>query len=357
MNYVDLNYIDVQGENYSQNFDELLKALGVGFPASTLPASQAGKPSFRWNAQSIALIGGGVLLTAVLLGSFLMRDLFVPEPAPSERTADTEAVIVLTLTSPPSSATPAPAVMPTVTPLPSEITDAQGMNMILVPEGKFSMGSNIGDSNEQPVQEVELDTFYMDHYEVTHSAYKACVDAGKCTSPGLNALGGFLTNYYDDPQYAEYPVVYVNWFQARSYCEWRGAQLPTEAQWEKAARGTDGPTYPWGPYITCDRANYNYCIGLTSAVGSFSQGASPYGVYDLAGNVWEWTADWYSDTYYQTSPFPPNPTGPADGQFRVLRGGSFVDDENSQRSSHRQGELPENFNWNIGFRCARDVDS
>jgi formylglycine-generating enzyme required for sulfatase activity len=346
LNYVDLNYIDVQGDNYSRNLDELLKALDVGSTVSSLPASRAENPSAKWKPQHLALIGGGAILTAVLLGSFLMRGLFPLEPAPTERLTVTETIFTPTVTAIPVSATPAP----------TEITDAQGVNMILVPEGKFILGSNIGNFNERPVQEVQLDAFYMDLYEVTNAAYQACVDTGECTPPGLNALGQYLTNYYDDPQYGDFPVVYVNWFQARSYCEWRGAQLPSEAQWEKAARGTDGFTYPWGPYITCNRANFGGCINLTSAVGSFPEGASTYGVHDLAGNVWEWVADWYSDTYYQSSPFPSNPPGPAAGQFRVLRGGSFVDDENSQRSFYRHRELPENFNWNIGFRCARDVN-
>ena len=335
LNYVDLNYIDVQGDNYGRNFGELLKALNVDSTVSSLPASRAETASFPWKRQYL-LMGGGALLAAVLLGSLLWRGAFAPEPAPTERMA---ATVI------PMSATPAPA----------EITDEQGVDMVLVPAGKFILGSNIGNFNERPVHEVELDAFYMDLNEVTNSVYGDCVDAGECTSPGLNALGGFLTRYYDDPQYAEYPVVYVNWFQARTYCDWRGAHLPTEAQWEKAARGTDGFTYPWGPYITCNRANYGGCINLTSAAGSFPEGVSPYGVYDMAGNVWEWVADWYSDTYYQTSPFPANPQGPADGQFRVLRGGSFVDDENSQRAFYRHRELPEQFNWNIGFRCARDL--
>ena len=347
LNYVDLNYIDVQGDNYAQNFDELLKALHVGdstVSASTRPASRSETASFPWKPQYL-LLGGGVLLGALLLGSFLLRGVFTPEPAPTQRLAATVALLTPTLTAVPPSATPAPR----------EMTDAQGVSMVLVPRGKFILGSNIGNFTEQPVHEVELDAFYMDIYEVTNSAYKACVDAGECTPPGLNALGGFLTSYYDDPQYSEYPVVYVNWFQARSYCAWRGAQLPTEAQWEKAARGTDGLTYPWGPYITCNRANYGGCVNLTSAVGSFPEGASPYGVYDLAGNVWEWVADWYSDTYYQTSPFPSDPLGPAEGLFRGLRGGSFVDDENAQRSFFRHRELPEQFNWNIGFRCAKSL--
>ena len=339
LNYVDLNYIDVQGDNYGRNFGELLKALNADSTVSTLPSSRAEADSFPWKRQYL-LMGGGALLAAVLLGSLLLRGSFAPGPTP------TEGLLTPTLT----------AILVSATPAPPEITDAQGVDMVLVPAGTFILGSNIGNFNERPPHEVELDAFYIDIYEVTNSAYEACVDTGKCTSPGLNALGAFLTSYYDDPQYADYPVVYVNWFQARKYCEWRGAELPTEAQWEKAARGTDGPTYPWGPYITCIRANYGGCTNLTSAVGSFQEGVSPYEVYDMAGNVWEWVADWYSDTYYQTSPFPANPQGPADGQFRVLRGGSFVDDENSQRSSHRQGELPEQFNWNIGFRCARDAD-
>ena len=342
LNYVDLNYIDVQGENYRRNFDELLKALGIGEAASTLPASLSMAPSVKRPTRSLAIMGGVAVLAGLSLGSLVLKGWLAPEPTP---TAETIPTWTSSPTTVPASATPAPL----------EIADAQGITMVLVPAGKFILGSNLGNFNERPVHEVELDAFYMDLYEVTNATYQACVDTGECTPPGINSLGGFLTNYYDDTQYAEYPVVYVNWFQARTYCEWRDAQLPSEAQWEKAARGTEGFTYPWGPYLTCNRANYAGCINLTSEVGSFPDGVSPYGVHDLAGNVWEWVADWYSDTYYQTSPFPSNPLGPVDGQFRGLRGGSFVDDENSQRSFYRHKELPENFNWNIGFRCAKNL--
>jgi formylglycine-generating enzyme required for sulfatase activity len=340
LNYVDLNYIDVQGENYGRNFNQLLKALSVEPTTTTQPASRAGSAGFKWKSQYLALLGGGAVLTVVLLGLFLVRGSFAP------KAAATELLATPTVTSIPASATPAP----------SAITDAQGINMVLVPTGKFIMGSNNGNLDERPAREVELDAFYMDLYEVTNSSYQICVIAGACTRPALEALGSFLTNYYDEPEYGDYPVVYVNWFQARSYCSWRGAKLPTEAQWEKAARGTDSPIYPWGPYISCDRANYGYCTQSTSAVGSYAEGTSPYGLHDMAGNVWEWTADWYSDAYYQISPFPSNPTGPDTGLFRVLRGGSFADDDKSQRSSFRNKDLPESFNWNIGFRCARDAD-
>jgi formylglycine-generating enzyme required for sulfatase activity len=343
LNYVDLNYIDVQGENYRRNFDDLLKALGVGERASTLPASSSAVPSVSWSNRSLAMMGGGAVLAAVLLGSLFLRGWLAPELTPTE-------VIVPTWTS---SSTSVPA---SPTPAPADIRDAQGLSMVLVPASKFFFGSNNGNPDERPVQEVELDAFYMDLYEVTNSVYQACVDVGQCSPPALNALADFLINYYDDPRYSDHPVVYVTWYQARSFCNWRGAHLPTEAQWEKAARGTDGATYPWGQYITCDRANYGRCLNLTSAVGSFPNGVSPYGLHDMAGNVWEWVADWYLDTFYQTSPFPANPIGPEVGLFRALRGGSFVDDDKSQRSSFRNRDLPENFNWNIGFRCARNLN-
>ena len=346
LNYVDLNYIDVQGENYSRNFDELLKALRVSSTTPPQSVSNTGKPAFRWTTPFLALAGGGALL-AIIMGAFLLRSLLTPDAVATERVAATDVIAASTLTSVPLSPTPAPATL----------TDTQGLKMVLVPAGKFILGSGNGDFNARPVQEVDLDAFYMDIYEVTNASYEACVDARQCTPPALNGLGGFLEHYYDDPQYANYPVVYVTWFQARSYCGWRGAELPTEAQWEKSARGADGLPYPWGQYIACEQANYFGCSGLPSPVGSLSAGESPYGVYDLSGNVWEWVADWYSDTYYQTSPFPANPTGPQAGLLRVLRGGSFVDDENSQRAFNRNRDLPENFNWNIGFRCARRLGS
>jgi formylglycine-generating enzyme required for sulfatase activity len=233
--------------------------------------------------------------------------------------------------------------------LPEEITDEKGVVMRLVPAGEFTMGSNEGDSDEQPVHTVFLNSYYMDKYEVTNALYKACVDEDICTQPP-NITSYSRSRYYGGSAYVDYPVIYVDWSQANTYCEWRGARLPTEAEWEKAARGTDGRTYPWGEGIDCSRANY--CEGDTTEVGSYESGVSPYGIYDMAGNVWEWVADWYDSGYYNNTPSS-NPTGPSSGDYRVLRGGSWGDNESYLRAFYRLMNVPVNFSGNFGFRCSR----
>ncbi|MEW5940665.1 MAG: formylglycine-generating enzyme family protein [Chloroflexota bacterium] len=256
------------------------------------------------------------------------------------------------------TATPDPTLTPIPTytfvpissanPWPEEITDPKGATMRLVPAGTFTMGSENGASEEQPIHEVYLDSYYMDAYEVANALYKACAEAGVCDPPEH-------TDRFDNPKYANHPVIWVDWHMAKTYCEWRGAQLPTEAQWEKAARGTDGRTYPWGERIDCEKANYFDCNKVdTAPVGSYESGKSPYGIYDLAGNVWEWVADWYSTTYYQVSPLE-NPLGPGSGQFRVQRGGAWNRDGYNVRSAYRYASDPALSSDVAGFRCSRSL--
>lgn len=251
--------------------------------------------------------------------------------------------------SPPTEATD----LPTAEPLP-EIVDDKGAEMVLVTEGKFTMGSDKGQPDEQPVHDVYLDAFYIDKFEVTNQLFKACVDEGQCDPPRQNYF--FVQSpskiYFGNPQYDNYPVVYVDWNMARAYCEWRGARLPTEAEWEKAARGTEGNIYAWGKDLDCQKANYQNCVNYTSEVGSYRAGVSPYGAYDMTGNVWEWVADWYSDNYYSKSS-PQNPPGPISGQSRVLRGGAWPRFDIT--TYHRSKFAPTYNTFDIGFRCARDV--
>jgi eukaryotic-like serine/threonine-protein kinase len=264
---------------------------------------------------------------------------------------------------------------PTETPvspvdLESEITDEFGVPMALVPEGEFLMGGDAEEAlaecskstsdcqldwftNAEPPHQVYLDAFYMDIYEVTNVRYAACVEAGDCTSP-IKSTSYTRSSYYGDSQYDNYPVVHVDWDQARTYCKWRGGNLPTEAQWEKAARGTDGRTYPWGEGISCDQANYSGCKGSTTEVGSYESGKSPYGMYNMADNVWEWVNDWYDENYYASSPYS-NPLGPNSGQDRVVRGGSWSSSEEALRTSSRDWLPPGNASGSFGFRCVRSL--
>ena len=204
---------------------------------------------------------------------------------------------------------------------------------------------------EEPPHSVDLPAFYMDVYEVANAPYKACVTAGKCKPPRL-LTSATHTDYYENAQYGNYPVIDVDWDSAKTYCEWRGARLPTEAEWERAARSTDGRTFPWGEGIDKTRANYAETkAGDPVAVGSYESGKSAEGLYDMAGNVWEWVADWY-DVYPGGNPS----TSPDFGQkLRVLRGGAWLDPANSLRSAFRGQLDPTHSFGNIGFRCARNA--
>lgn len=224
--------------------------------------------------------------------------------------------------------------------------------MIFISEGEFIMGSEDGQLHEQPVHTVYLNDYWIDQYEVTNAQYDECVEQGDCQAPHFDG-----EDFSYDPGSANYPVVYVSWEMAQTYCEWRDARLPTEAEWEKAARGADGLTYPWGDGFDCELANYNACSfdELLQPVGSFPKGASPYGVMEMAGNVSEWVADIYSDDYYASSP-DENPTGPEQGRLRVVRGGSWYYDASFMTTTYRTGFNPSETFGDLGFRCATSSD-
>jgi formylglycine-generating enzyme required for sulfatase activity len=222
------------------------------------------------------------------------------------------------------------------------VTEIAGATYVYVPAGRFTMGSNEGQSKERPVHEVYLDSYWIGQTEVTNAQYAACVSADACTEPS--------NSRWDNPNYADRPVVDVDWFQANEYAQWVGGVLPTEAQWEKACRGTEAFTYPWGNDNPTSRLlNYDYNVNTTTPVGSYLDGASPYGALDMAGNVWEWTADWYDSDYYRSSP-DANPTGPSDGADRVLRGGAFYEVEGGVRCAYRVWYHPYDWYYGIGFR-------
>ena len=227
-----------------------------------------------------------------------------------------------------------------------------GTLMVYVPAGEFSMGYENGEGDESPVHSVFLDSYYIDQTEVSNTKYAHCVAANACTEPR-----SFTDSHYGDTQYDNFPVINVDWYQANSYCIWVERYLPSEAQWEKAARGTDGCIYPWGnDEPDSELVNFNKYKGDATPVNSYFQGVSPYGVLNMAGNVREWVADWYDASYYSTQEIWANPTGPGETGDHVLRGGSWYENANGIRAMDRYWGARTRWSRFIGFRCAMDAE-
>lgn len=301
----------------------------------------------------VVLIIAIVALFSILILAILKTILTSPAPTPtlsSIVTATSMPISTPVSLSPTSTSPQYPT--PTTTSTPEALPPIID-GMIFVPAGTFLMGSDPGenpDGNEIPQHLVYLDAFYIGKTEVTNNMYRKCVEESVCEPP--EDTGSYTRAfYYNDTDFGNFPIVNVTWEQANTYCQWIGGSLPTEAQWEKAARGTDKRIYPWGNQIvTCDYANYDGCVTDTVQVGSFPLGQSPYGVLDMAGNVEEWTREPYDGNYYSSSPMN-NPICTAKSDFYVVRGGAFGYIKADIRTARRS-----NFKFNqsspfLGFRC------
>jgi formylglycine-generating enzyme required for sulfatase activity len=253
--------------------------------------------------------------------------------------------------------------------------------MVRVPAGEFMMGcdsavENCFEPNALPLHPIYLDAYQIDKYEVTNGEYRACVAAGVCNAP-RRSDSPKRSSYYNNPAYDFYPVMYVSWWDATDYCEWKGKRLPTEAEWEKAARGPiDTREWPWGNEgPECSRANYRYqCVNDTEPAGSHPTGASPYGAMDMAGSMFEWVFDRYAYHYYRSSPYEnpqgpefsrPNPNKPGTSHpYFVIRSGSYHDNSWYSRVTHRHWghhgdkpgqDAPLYRSFRVGIRCAQSL--
>lgn len=223
--------------------------------------------------------------------------------------------------------------------------------MVFIPGGIFSMGAANGAIDERPVHEVTLSGFFMDLYEVTNEQYEFCVNDGVCTKPH-ETKSLRHTNYFGNPLYNHYPVIAVDRDQAVTFCEWVGGRLPTEAEWEYAAKGPEGNAYPWGPSFIAANLNYNGNGDYdTLAVNDMPEDVSFFGVYNLGGNVSEWVQDRYQENWYALTNQPIDPTGPTAGGYYVIRGGSAQTGQNNARTADRFFALAATYSLDRGFRC------
>ena len=351
------------------------KAISPTVTAKTLPPPLPGRGNRMLLGSAVGLmiaaVVGVVLLVvgaALFLPSGFLSSLFGGSSATLSPTATLEPL-------PPTSTVAGVPATPASIGTPSEagstmVSATDGATLVYIPTGEFWMGSTDEEAgprvDQQPRHKVFLNAYWIDRLEVTNGRYKLCVDAGVCQSP-VKSDSTTRKNYYGNPDYADYPVIWISWSDASTYCRWAGRKLPSEAEWERAARGDDGLNlFPWGSREP-DGELANFCdancsfdwkstsiddsYADTAPVNLFSAGASPYGLLNLAGNVWEWVLDFYSQDFYSSSPFE-NPTGPLSGVERVLRGGSFENNAMDIRSTNRYYFGGDAATSSFGFRCA-----
>jgi formylglycine-generating enzyme required for sulfatase activity len=231
------------------------------------------------------------------------------------------------------------------------------IDWIYIKSGEFTMGSSDLDlehaDDELPQHRVFLDAYWISKTEITNGMYKNCVDAGVCKY----SVSHITNPHFLDPAYTNHPVVYINWKGAQEFCNWIGGRLPTEAEWEKAARGPDGKQYPWDTELDgLIFTNSNNLVGDTTPVNALPSSVSYYGVLDMNGNVREWVYDWYDLDYYKHSPYN-NPQGPEKTGLKVLKGASYLDSIRYTRAANRLAHKPNSPGATRGFRCAKSVYS
>ncbi len=316
-----------------------------------------------------ALATSGMLFTGIVLAACGTEPASsVAGSASDQQTQKTSAASPSNAASPPPATSTVASTSAVAAP-PSKIGDTRtrerdGATMVFVPAGEFVFGSpkDVGDADEFPQRRITLSSFFIDRLETTRAQFAACVDAGICKAP--NAEDGAATKACNWPHAdrKDHPINCVTYQDAADYCGWAGARLPTEAEWEKAARGADGRAYPWGnAAATCELAIVPTPAGITGCgakttgvVGSKPAGASPYGALDMSGNVWEWVSDFYVEDFYAKAPTT-DPKGPAQGGARSLRGGAWeVHDMLHLRTANRYRFAPAKRFHALGIRCARD---
>jgi formylglycine-generating enzyme required for sulfatase activity len=348
-------------------------------PPTATPTVRTAKPP-RSGKLLWGLIGltGLIVVVGVLLAGYLFNRLVgAPKAAGLQATSTHTPIPGVGQTAEPSSApataSPEPSPEPVYKAGDTRLSAQDGSPQIYIPAGEFIMGSTEVEAglsfDQTPKHQVALSAYWIDRYEVSNSMYQACVAAGACRAP-VTSASSTRKHYYGNPDYGGYPVVWVTWEDAFTYCGWAGRRLPSEAEWERAARGDNGlSNYPWGSLPpTGEQANYcDANCGYdwkdnqvddgfedASPVDYFSSGASLYGLLNMAGNVWEWVYDFYAEDYYRNSPLK-NPFGPETGTERVLRGGSFESSAEDIRSANRFHFSQDAATSSFGFRCVQDA--
>ncbi len=362
-----LHWLDAYQPSWQVHLDKL-----VGIAADNLersiptpvieekpPAFMDRKPQKKTRKAPLTWVGLSIALLAIMSVTFLwwLSGMEKEEPQSAE----------LNQMSRTPEATQAHTQTQTTTPTMeiangTKISPIDGMAMVNIPAGEFEMGSESGEIFEKPIHIVYLDEYWIDQIEVTNGMYAKCVEAQGCTQ--LDRHESYSrTSYFDSSEFKDYPVIYVSWSQAKAYCEWAGRRLPTEAEWEKAARGTNANKYPWGDSRAIDN-QVNFCdtncpydwkdTGLddgyadTAPAGNYRTGVSLYGALDMAGNVWEWTSSLFKDYPYDAQDGRENLQTPGE---RVIRGGSWRNYVSDMRSTLRYGTEPSSGYLDVGFRC------